>query len=80
MMFDLTGFGAKLPNTSSGFDYYEINKARLSTATQVKQETQSRPAAVGHEAVDPFIALAHGPVKRRASQCLPWQAAQILRW
>ena len=39
MMLDLDGFGAKLSNTSDSFDYYELNRARSTTAAQVKQET-----------------------------------------
>jgi hypothetical protein len=49
MKFDLNSFAAPVKNTSSGFDYYEINKDRLKTATQTKVETQSRPEAVSHD-------------------------------
>ena len=58
MMFDLDRFGVTLSNTSDSFDYYEINRARLTTAAQVKQETQSRPSAVGHQASQPLVVVA----------------------
>jgi hypothetical protein len=49
MKFDLSRFAIPVQNTSSGFDYYEINKDRLKTAAQTRVETQSRPAAVSHD-------------------------------
>ena len=57
MMFDLGSFDEHVPNDSDEFDYYELNRARLRTAAQVKKETQVRPRAVGHEAQDPFVVL-----------------------
>jgi hypothetical protein len=56
-MFDLEKFANPVANTSAGFDYYEINKARLTTAKQVGRETQSRPEAPTHNAANPFIAV-----------------------
>ena len=38
-----------MPNTFSGFDYYKNNAVRLTTATQVTAERQSRPGAVDHQ-------------------------------
>jgi hypothetical protein len=57
MKFDLASFSKPVPNTSSSFDYYQINKDRRTTATQIKAESQSRPAAVGHEPSDSLIVL-----------------------
>ncbi len=48
MRFDPASFGRPVPNTSEDFDYYEINTARLSTASQVQGEHQPRPSAPGH--------------------------------
>jgi hypothetical protein len=57
MMFDLASFSQTIPNTSSGFDYYELNKARHNTARQVGTEQQARPAAINphHQPQDPFV-------------------------
>jgi hypothetical protein len=49
MSFDPAKFGQAVPNTSDGFDYYQNNAGRLTTATGVTREVQSRPAAVGHQ-------------------------------
>ncbi|MBO0727840.1 MAG: hypothetical protein J2P57_01190 [Acidimicrobiaceae bacterium] len=49
MKFDLPRFAQAVNNDSSGFDYYEINRARATTARQVKVETQARPRALDHE-------------------------------
>jgi hypothetical protein len=64
-MFDLEKFANPVANTSAGFDYYEINRARLTTAKQVKRETQSRPEAPAHQPANPFI-----PVGRPGSVLL----------
>ena len=48
MNFDLAKFDRAVPNTSDGFDYYQNNAGRLTTATGVTREVQSRPGAVGH--------------------------------
>jgi hypothetical protein len=57
MKFDLESFGKSVPNDSEDFDYYDLNRARLTTATQVKKETQVRPGAVGHAAHDELVVL-----------------------
>ncbi len=57
MMFDLASFSQSIPNTSSGFDYYELNKARHNTARQVGTEQQARPAAINHQLQDPFVVI-----------------------
>lgn len=49
MNFDLTKFDQAVPNTSGGFDYYQNNAGRLTTATGVTNEAQSRPGATGHQ-------------------------------
>jgi hypothetical protein len=49
MEFDLACFDQPVPNTSGDFDYYRNNVSRLTTAQQVKQERQARPAATGHD-------------------------------
>ena len=49
MSFDLASFDRAVPNTSDGFDYYENNASRLTTATQVGRERQARPGAVDHQ-------------------------------
>lgn len=43
MGLDPNGFARAVPNTSDGFDYYENNASRLTTASQVTKERQSRP-------------------------------------
>lgn len=57
MKFDLENFDAAVHNDSETFDYYDTNRARMTTATQVKKETQSRPRAIDHEASDEFVVL-----------------------
>ena len=49
MKFDLPRFARAVKNDSSAFDYYEINRARATTAQQVKVEVQARPRALDHE-------------------------------
>jgi hypothetical protein len=41
MNFDLAKFDRAVPNTSDGFDYYQNNAGRLTTATGVTREVQS---------------------------------------
>jgi hypothetical protein len=48
MHFDLASFDQAVPNTSDGFDYYENNASRLTTASSVSKEKQTRPGAVDH--------------------------------
>jgi len=57
MSFDLASFDQPVPNTSGGFDYYENNAVRLTTATQVTAERQSRPGAVDHKPAQELVAL-----------------------
>jgi hypothetical protein len=57
MKFDLGSFSQPVLNTSSSFDYYQINKDRRTTATQIKGESQARPAAVEHEPSEPLVVL-----------------------
>ncbi len=57
MMFDPASFNRPVSNTSSGFDYYQINVARRSTATQVGREVQSRPAATDHHVDAPLTII-----------------------
>lgn len=57
MKFDFRYFSNAIPNSSSGFDYYQINQARQKTASQVKSETQSRPAAIDHDPEDSTVVL-----------------------
>jgi hypothetical protein len=48
MRFDPEKFDQAVVNSSSKFDYYRINAARLTTATQTSGDQQARPAAVGY--------------------------------
>jgi hypothetical protein len=48
MRFDPEKFDQAVTNSSSEFDYYRINAARLHTASQTSSEQQTRPAALGH--------------------------------
>jgi hypothetical protein len=57
MSFDLSSFDQPVPNTSSGFDYYQNNAVRLTTATQVAAERQSRPGAVDHKPAQELVTL-----------------------
>jgi hypothetical protein len=57
MSFDIQNFDRAVPNTSDTFDYYQNNAMRLTTATQVTQERQSRPGAAGHEPLQDLIVL-----------------------
>lgn len=57
MSFDLPRFGQAVPNSSGEFDYYANNASRLTTATQVKQERQARPGAIGHQPDHDLVVL-----------------------
>ena len=57
MSFDLASFDQAVPNTSDGFDYYENNASRLTTATQVGRERQARPGAVDHQPDQELVIL-----------------------
>jgi len=55
MKFDLSQFARPVPNTSDGFDYYTLNRDRITTASQVTTEEQARPEAIDHTAGDEFV-------------------------
>jgi hypothetical protein len=57
MTFDLASFDRAVPNTSGGFDYYQNNARRLTTATGVTREAQARPGAVEHKAAQDLVIL-----------------------
>jgi Phytanoyl-CoA dioxygenase (PhyH) len=57
MAFDPAGFGHEVPNTSDGFDYYQNNAARATTATGVTREVQARPGAKDHKAEQELVIL-----------------------
>jgi hypothetical protein len=57
MAFDLKSFDRAVPNSSDGFDYYENNASRRTTATQVTRERQARPGALNHQAAQELIIL-----------------------
>lgn len=57
MAFDLKNFDQAVPNNSDGFDYYENNTSRRTTATQVTRERQARPGALSHQAVQELVIL-----------------------
>lgn len=54
MCFDPGKFDRPVANSSSEFDYYQINAARLTTATQTSGELQARPAALRYRPKHPF--------------------------
>lgn len=57
MSFDLQSFGRKVTNSSGAFDYYQNNARRFSTAAQLTQESQARPAALDYEPLDDLVVL-----------------------
>jgi hypothetical protein len=57
MSFDLTSFGRAVPNSSDTFDYYQNNASRLTTATGVTRDVQSRPGAIDHQPDQELIIL-----------------------
>lgn len=57
MSFDLPSFDRAVPNSSDGFDYYENNASRLTTATQVNRERQARPGAIDHGPANELVVL-----------------------
>ena len=57
MSFDLQSFDRAVSNSSAGFDYYQINSQRLTTAQQVSQEQQARPAALDHKPSHDLVVL-----------------------
>jgi hypothetical protein len=57
MSFDLASFDRAVPNTSDGFDYYQNNANRLTTATGVTREVQARPGAIDHKPDQELVIL-----------------------
>ena len=57
LSFDLASFDQAVPNTSDGFDYYQNNASRLTTATGVTREVQARPGAIVHNPDQELIVL-----------------------
>jgi len=57
MSFDLASFDRAVANSSDGFDYYENNASRLTTATQVTRERQARPGALNHKPDQELVIL-----------------------
>jgi hypothetical protein len=71
LTLDRASFSQSIPNTSSGFDYYELNKARHNTARQVGTEQQTGPAAIDHQPQDPFVVIGQPGSGPALLQCLP---------
>lgn len=71
MTFDLPKFDQAVPNSSAEFDYYENNVARLTTASSVTREAQSRPGALHHR---PTTDL---PILPAPGQVLLFSGAQL---
>jgi hypothetical protein len=57
MRFDLHNFDQPVANNSEEFDYYQNNRARLSTASQISHEKQIRPAALDHAPTEDLIVI-----------------------
>jgi hypothetical protein len=57
MSFDLASFDRAVPNNSGGFDYYDNNASRFTTATQVGKERQARPGALDHKPDQELVVL-----------------------
>ena len=57
MSFDPASFDQAVPNTSDGFDYYQNNASRLTTATEVTREVQARPGAIDHQPDQELVIL-----------------------
>ena len=57
MNFDPAKFDRAVPNTSDGFDYYQNNASRLTTATGVTREVQVRPGAIDHKPDQELVVL-----------------------
>ncbi|HEY3941621.1 MAG TPA: hypothetical protein VGL60_03980 [Acidimicrobiales bacterium] len=57
MSFDLQSFDRQVPNSSGGFDYYQNNRARRDTASQVGHERQARPAALHYRPAHELVVL-----------------------
>ena len=57
MKFDPLSFARAVENDSAGFDYYQANRDRLTTAKQVGTDVRSRPGARTHTPPDELIVL-----------------------
>ena len=57
MRFDLRNFDRAVTNSSSQFDYYRNNTARLNTASQISDERQVRPAALNYSPIDELVVV-----------------------
>ena len=57
MRFDPQRFDQAVANSSGQFDYYQINTARLNTASQNSDEQQARPAALSYTPVDELVVV-----------------------
>jgi Phytanoyl-CoA dioxygenase (PhyH) len=57
MSFDPASFDRAVANSSDTFDYYQNNASRLTTATQVARERQSRPGALNHKPDQELVIL-----------------------
>ncbi len=57
MEFDLAAYQTEVPNDSERFDYYELNKARIHTASQINKEVQVRPGATDYTPKVPITVL-----------------------
>lgn len=57
MKFDTRSFAREVENDSAGFDAYQANRDRLTTARQVDKDTRSRPGARNHVATDELVVL-----------------------
>ena len=55
MRFALDRFAEPVTNNSGEFDYFQANRDRLTTAKQVKRETQVRPEALDTALPDPLV-------------------------
>src|ERR1700691_1152698 len=57
MGFDLASFDRAVPNSSDGFDYYQNNAQRITTATGVTRDVQARPGAIDHKPGQELVIL-----------------------
>jgi hypothetical protein len=57
MKFSTNAFGQNVENDSAGFDAYQANRDRLTTAQQVGKDSRSRPGAQNYVAPDELVLL-----------------------
>ncbi len=57
MKFDPVSFARAVDNDSAGFDYYQANRDRLTTAKQIGTDVRSRPGARAHTPENELIVL-----------------------